>query len=126
MCQELANVDPDLWMDEGELTELPEIPVGDVVLRETCMDPVIPEVIATPDVDIPMIFDSPKEREMREGIHERIQGEICHEDTERVFQAEERLDAPPGWNDVEDLIMDDGEILAENMKPEKRRRDEGA
>ena len=44
----------------------------------------------------------------------------------RVFQTEERLDAPPGWNDVEDLIMDDGEILAENMKPEKRRRDEAA
>ena len=27
-----ADIDPDLWTDEGELTELPEIPVGDVVL----------------------------------------------------------------------------------------------
>ena len=44
----------------------------------------------------------------------------------RVFQTEERLDAPPGWNDVEDLIMEDGEILAENVKPENRRRDEVA
>ena len=90
------------------------------------MGPVNPEVLVAPDVEIPMIFDSLEEREMREGIHERIQVEICHEDSERVFQAEERLDAPPEWNDVEDLIMEDGEILAENMKLEKRRRDEVA
>ena len=76
------------------------------------MDPVNPEVIATPDAVIPMIFDSPEEREMREGIHERIQAEICHEERKRAFQAEERLDAPPGWNDVEDWIMNDREILA--------------
>ena len=30
------------------------------------------------------------------------------------------------WNEVEDLIMDDGDILAENKKPEKTRRDEVA
>ena len=61
MCQEPADVDPDLWMDEVELTEQPDIPVGDGdgVLRETCMDPVNPKVIAIPDLDIPMIFDSP-------------------------------------------------------------------
>ena len=40
--------------------------------------------------------------------------EIHHEDREREFQVEERLDAPPGWNDVKDLIMEDGEILEEN------------
>ena len=128
MRQEPADVDPDLWTDEGELTELPDIPVGDGdgVLPVTSMDPVNPEVIATPDLDIPMIFDSPEEREMRKGIHERIQAEIYHEERERAFQAEERLDAPPGWNDVEDLIMNDREILAENMKPEKRRSNEVA
>ena len=71
------------------------------------MGPVNPEVLVAPDVEIPMIFDSPEEREMREGIHERIQAEIYHEDRERVFQAEERLDAPLGWNNVEDLIMED-------------------
>ena len=27
--QEPADVDPDQWADEGELTKLPEIPVGD-------------------------------------------------------------------------------------------------
>ena len=88
------------------------------------MGPVNPEVMATPDADIPMIFGSPEEREMREGIHERIQAEIHHGDRERAFQAEVRLDEPLGWNDVEDLIMEDGEILEENTRPEKRRRDE--
>ena len=57
----------------------------------------------TPDADIPMILDSPKEMEMREGIHERIH----QEDREEAFQVEERFNAPPGWNDVEDLIMED-------------------
>ena len=69
VCQAPADIDPDLWMDERELTELLEIPVGDVVLRETFMGPVNPKGMATSDADIPMIFDSPEEREMREGIH---------------------------------------------------------
>ena len=33
---------------------------------------------------------------------------------------------PLGWKDFEDLIMDDQEILEENTRPEKRRRDEVA
>ena len=33
---------------------------------------------------------------------------------------------PLGWNNVEDLIMEDGEILEEYTRPEKRRRDEVA
>ena len=90
------------------------------------MDPFNPEIITVPDLEIPMIFDSPEEMVMREGIQERIQAEIYHEDRERAFQAEERLDTPPGWNEIEDLIMDDGDILVENMKLEKRRRDEVA
>ena len=47
------------------------------------MGPVNPKVMTTPDADIPMIFDSPKEREMREGIH--------HEDRERAFQEGESI-----------------------------------
>ena len=38
--QEPADVDPDLWVDEGELTELPEIPVREIAPREKYMDPV--------------------------------------------------------------------------------------
>ena len=52
--------------------------------------------MATPDADIPMILDSPEEMEMREGIHERIQAEIHQEDREEAFQAEQRLNVPPG------------------------------
>ena len=67
--QEPADVDPDLWVDEGELTELPEIPVREIAPQETYMDPVNAEVLVAPEEDIPMILDSPEEREMREGIH---------------------------------------------------------
>ena len=51
-----------------------------------------------------MILDDPVEMAVREGIHERIQTEIYHEDREREVQAEEMLDNPPEWNEVEDLV----------------------
>ena len=108
---------PNLWTDKGKLTELPEIPIGDVVLQETCLGPVNSEVMDTPDADVPMILDSPKEMEMRKGIHERIQAEIHQEAREESFQSEERLNASPGWNEVEDLILEDGDILEENTRP---------
>ena len=61
-------MDPDRWTDEGDLTELPKTPVGDGdrVLREMCMDLVNPKIIAVPDLENSMIFDSLEEREMRE------------------------------------------------------------
>ena len=34
------------------------------------------------------------------------------------------MNAPPVWNKVEDLIMQDGEILKENIRLEKRRSEE--
>ena len=40
--QEPADVDPDQWADEGELTEIP-VGDGDRVLQEMSMDPVNPE-----------------------------------------------------------------------------------
>ena len=70
-----------------------------------------------------MILDDPEEMAVKEAIHERIQAEIYHEDREKTFQAEEMLDIPPEWHVVKDLILDDGDILSENMRPEKRRRD---
>ena len=94
------------------------------MLREPCLGLVNPGVINTPDADVPMILDSPEEIEMREGIHERIQAERHQEAREEAFQAEERLDVPPAWNEVEDLMMEDGEILDENIRPEKRSREE--
>ena len=124
--QEPDDVDPDRWVDKGELTELPEISVGERerVFMETRLDPVNPEITAEPDLEIPMILDDPEEMAVREGIHERIQAEIYNENKEREAQAKEMLEIPPEWNEVPDLIMEDEDILPENMRPEKRRRDE--
>ena len=55
--------------------------------------------MATPDADIPMIFDSPEEREMRVGIQERIQAEIHHEQVESI-SSEKR-----GWMHLRDGTM---------------------
>ena len=60
----------------------------------------------------------------REGIHERIQVEIHHENKEREAWAEEMLKISLEWNEVPDLIMEDGDILPEDMRPDKRRKDE--
>ena len=42
---------------------------------------------------------------------------------EREVQAEEMLDNPSEWNEVEDLVWEGGDIW-KDMRPEKRRRDE--
>ena len=91
---------------------------------ETRPDPVNPEITAEPDLEVPMILDNPEEMAVREGIHERIQAEINHEDKEREAEAEEVLDIPPEWIEVQDLILEDGDIFSENMRPQKRMRDE--
>ena len=59
-----------------------------------------------------------------EGIQVRIQAEIQHENRETRAQAEEMLEIPPEWNEVPDLIMEEGDILPENMRPEKWKREE--
>ena len=124
--QEPADVDPDRWIDEGELTELPEISNGDGerVYMERRLDPVNPEIYAEPDLEIPMILDDPDEMAVREGIHERIQADIYHENKETAAQAEDMLEIPTEWNEVPDFIWENGDILPENMRPEKRRKTE--
>ena len=74
MQQELADVDPDKWIDEGELTELPEVSLGERerVYMETRPDPINPEITPKPDLEIPMIPEDAEEIAVREGIHERI------------------------------------------------------
>ena len=84
--QEPTDVDPDGWVEEGELTELPEISVGERerVFMETRPDPLNPEITVEPDLEVPMILlDNPEEMAVREGIHERIQANIYHENKER-------------------------------------------
>ena len=60
----------------------------------------------------------------RERIHKRIQVEIQNENQETRVRAEEMLEIPPEWNEVPDLIMEEGDILPENMRPEKWKREE--
>ena len=43
--QQPADIDPDLWVDEEELTEIPEIAVEDEVIREPYPGPDNPEVM---------------------------------------------------------------------------------
>ena len=38
---------------------------------------------AEPDLEVPMILNDPEEITVREGIHDRIQAEIYHEDKKR-------------------------------------------
>ena len=91
---------------------------------ETRPDPVNLEITEEPDLEVPMILDDPEEMAVREGIHERIQAEIYHEDKKREVKAEEMLDKPPEWNEVEDLILKDGVTFYKDRRPEKRMRDE--
>ena len=74
------------------------------MFMETRPDAVNLEVTAEPDLAVPMILDEPEEMAVSEGIHERIQVEIYHEEREREVQAEKRSDNPPEWNEVEDLV----------------------
>ena len=84
---------------------------------DTRTDPVNPKITAEPDLEVPMILDDPEEMAVREGIHERIQAEIYHKDKKKEAQAEEMLDTPPEWNEVQDLILEDRDIFSEDMRP---------
>ena len=85
MQQKPEAVDPDGWIDEGELTELQKVSLRERerVYMETGPDPKSPETKTEPAQDIQVIPENPEDMALREGIHERIQGEIHHEDKER-------------------------------------------
>ena len=82
VCQNLEDIDPDRWLDEGELTKLPEIPIQEVGVREQPEDQRRQELHPEPDLDIPILPEDPESIAEREGIHQRIQSEIQHEDKE--------------------------------------------
>ena len=69
------------------------------------------------------LLDAPEHVAEREGIHERIQSEMRNEEKEKVSWAVKMLELPPGWKKVQDLILDDGDTLPEDLRPEKRKRD---
>ena len=83
----------------------------------------VPEPSIEQEVEMDLV-DTPEEVAEREGIHERIQSEMCNEEKEKVSQAEEILELPPGWKEVQDLILDDGDMLPEDLRPEKQKTEE--
>ena len=103
--------------------ELPEIPLRgrEITYMETVPGPRSRELPAESTIDIQVIPEDPEEMAVREGIHERIQAEMHHENKEIEARAEEMLEIPPEWNAVPDLMMEDGDILPEDTRRDKRK-----
>ena len=82
--QDPEDIDPDRWLDEGELTELLEVPLGEGERRhiEPSVDQRNPEIPPETALEIQIIPEDPKKKAVREGKHERIQAEIHQEDKE--------------------------------------------
>ena len=119
------DVDPDQYVEDGEFTVLPEVPWKEPerAYLETGYKAHVPEPPIEQEVGMDLV-DTPEDVAEREGIHERIQSEMLNEEKEKVVQAEEMLEPPPVWNEVPDLILDDGDILPEDLRPEKRKTEE--
>ena len=66
-----GDIDSDRWLDKGELTELPEAPLGEVEMRsqEPSVDRRDLEIPPEPDLEIQVIPEDPEEIAVREGIH---------------------------------------------------------
>ena len=99
------DTDPDKWLDKGELTELPEVhrTEAEDMLGNKAVVLVTSEMDNGLYLELPIIPEEPENIALREGIHERIQAEIRHEDKE---MAEEILEDLPAWNEVPDLMME--------------------
>ena len=85
-----------------------------------------PEIPPGPDLEIQVIPEDPEEKAVREGIHERVQAEIHHEDKEEETVAEEMLEVPPEWNEVLDLMMEDKDVWPATEAAVKQKIDEVA
>ena len=76
--QNPEDVDPDPWLDKGELTELLEIPIEEAEVRGRVQSEDLggPELYPESYLDIPIPPEDPEVIAEREGIHKRIQAEI--------------------------------------------------
>ena len=119
--QDPEDIDPDQWLDEGELTELPEAPLGKAERRSRQ-----PSVDQEPELEIQVTHEDPEEIAVREGVHKRIQAEIHHEDKEAEAMVEEMLKVPPKWNEVPDLMLEDKDIQPATEGAAKQKIDEVA
>ena len=83
--QNPEDVYPDRYADDGEFTELPEIPLGE--LERVYMEPVIeavnPEIPI--EVDPELVLQVQEDTVDMEGIHERIQSEMLNEEKEYIY-----------------------------------------
>ena len=104
--QNPEDIDPDQWLDNGELMELPQIPRAEA--EERVGIEAEAEADTGPYLEIPIISEKPEVIARREGIHERIQAEIHHKDKQAEVLAEEMLEAPPAWSEVPDLMIGNG------------------
>ena len=71
--QEPNDVDPNRWIDEGELTELPEVSLGERErgYMETGSYPESPEITAEPAIEIQVIPKDPEEKGYTRGYGRR-------------------------------------------------------
>ena len=120
MRQNPEDIDPNKWTDEGELKELPEISLEERerVYPETGQGTKSPEIPIEPEPE-PDLPVSQEDIAEREGIHKRIQSEMRNDDKESISRAEEMLEPPPVWNEVQDIILDDVDMLPGDLRPEK-------
>ena len=68
--QNPKDMDPDWWLEEGKLTELPVIPIEEAVVRvgDQAEDSGALEADTEPELDIPTLPEDPEVLAEREGI----------------------------------------------------------
>ena len=105
--QNSKDIDPEGWLDKGELTELLEISweEAEVRVREPSKDWNGPELYPEPEIKLPILPEDPKVIAEREGIHKRIQSEIQHEDKEAEVAVEEMFEVPLACSSSDDRIQ---------------------
>ena len=76
ICQNHEDIDPDQWLDEGELTELLEVPrmEAEEMSGNEAEALITSEADNRPYVEIPIIPEEPETIAVRGGIHEKNTG----------------------------------------------------
>ena len=123
-----VQVCPDRWLDVLKLTELLKAPLGKAERRpiKPSVDQRNLEIPFEPALEIQIVPEDPEEIAVREGIYERIQAEIHHEDKVAEAIAKEMLEVPPEWNEVPDMMLEDKDVLPKAEGYTKWKRDEVA
>ena len=101
------DIDPDHWLEEGELTELPEIPRSEAVERPTAA----PRA-KVPDVEMHALPESPEEVETRytssEQVHRRKTYSFYLEEWDEEQQQEDEWQVPDKWQRISQTVFPGG------------------